>query len=276
MSGQASARLGTGGKVAAGVVVLIALVAVFAPAIAPYPFDAQDIPNRLQGPSSEYLLGTDHFGRDLLSRVIYGTRIALSTALPAVGMALLLGTLMGLAAGYLGGMVDSVTVLILDTLQAFPGVILALAILAVAGPSSLVYVLAVTFVPGYARVIRAQVLSARNQEYVQAERNLGAGNFRILFRHILPNVVAPIIVLAAMDIPTVITLEAGLSFLGLGVPPPAPSWGVMLSEGFQYMRQAPSQILFAGAALIVTTLSITLFGEGLQRVLDPRSAKESS
>ncbi len=276
MSGQASARLGTGGKVAAGVVVLIALVAVFAPAIAPYPFDAQDIPNRLQGPSSEYLLGTDHFGRDLLSRVIYGTRIALSTALPAVGMALLLGTLMGLAAGYLGGVVDSVTVLILDTLQAFPGVILALAILAVAGPSSLVYVLAVTFVPGYARVIRAQVLSARNQEYVQAERNLGAGNFRILFRHILPNVVAPIIVLAAMDIPTVITLEAGLSFLGLGVPPPAPSWGVMLSEGFQYMRQAPSQILFAGAALIVTTLSITLFGEGLQRVLDPRSAKGPS
>lgn len=268
-------RFGLGGKVAAAVVLAIVLVAIFAPLIAPYPFDAQDIPNRLQGPSADYLLGTDHFGRDLLSRAIYGTRIALSTALPAIGLALAIGTLLGLAAGYLGGLADSVVVLLLDTLQAFPGVILALAILALAGPDSLVYVLAVTFVPGYARVIRAQVMSARAQVYVQAERNLGAGSPRILFRHILPNVIAPIIVLAAMDIPTVITLEAGLSFLGLGVPPPAPSWGVMLSEGFQYMTQAPWQIIVAGAALIITTLAITLFGEALQRVLDPRSTKGS-
>lgn len=264
---------GPSGLIAGGVVIAIVLVAIFAPLIAPYPFDAQDIPNRLQGPSAEHLMGTDHFGRDILSRIIYGTRIALSTALPAIGMALGVGILLGLAAGYLGGLFDTIVLLLLDTLQAFPGVILALAILALTGPSSLVYVLAVTFVPGYARVIRAQVLSAREQPYVQAERNLGAGSMRILMCHILPNVIAPVIVLAAMDIPTVITLEAGLSFLGLGVPPPAPSWGVMLSEGFQYMRQAPWQIISAGAALVVTTLSITVFGESLQRGIDPRSTK---
>lgn len=267
------ASFGPSGLIAGGVVIAIVLVAIFAPLIAPYPFDAQDIPSRLQGPSAEHLMGTDHFGRDILSRIIYGTRIALSTALPAIGMALGVGILLGLSAGYLGGLFDTIVLLLLDTLQAFPGVILALAILALTGPASLVYVLAVTFIPGYARVIRAQVLSAREQSYVQAERNLGAGSMRILLRHILPNVIAPVIVLAAMDIPTVITLEAGLSFLGLGVPPPAPSWGVMLSEGFQYMRQAPWQIIAAGAALVITTLSITLFGESLQRSIDPRSAK---
>ncbi len=265
---------GTGGRIAAVMVAAIVLVAIFAPLLAPYPYDAQDIPNRLQGPSQEYLLGTDQFGRDLLSRVIYGTRIALTTALPAIGLALGAGLVLGLLAGYLGGAIDTVIVLILDTLQAFPGVILALAILALAGPSSLVYVLGLTFIPGYARVIRAQVLSARSQPYVQAQRGLGAGHLRILFGHIFPNVVAPVIVLAAMDIPSVITLEAGLSFLGMGVPPPSPSWGVMLSEGFQYMRQSPWQIIWAGAALVVTTLSITLFGEALRRVLDPRSSNE--
>ena len=265
---------GVGGRIAAVMVAAIVLVAIFAPLLAPYPYDAQDIPNRLQGPSQEYLLGTDQFGRDLLSRVIYGTRIALTTALPAIGLALGAGLVLGLLAGYLGGAIDTVIVLILDTLQAFPGVILALAILALAGPSSLVYVLGLTFIPGYARVIRAQVLSARSQPYVQAQRGLGAGHLRILFGHIFPNVVAPVIVLAAMDIPSVITLEAGLSFLGMGVPPPSPSWGVMLSEGFQYMRQSPWQIIWAGAALVVTTLSITLFGEALRRVLDPRSSNE--
>lgn len=266
-----SGMRGATAKLSVVLVLGLVLVAVFAPQLAPYAYDAQEIPRRLEGPSADYLLGTDHLGRDLLSRVIHGTRIALLTALPAIGLALAAGTILGLLAGYLGGIIDAVIVLLLDTLQAFPGIILALAILALVGPSFLVVVLGVAFIPGYARVVRAQVLSARSEPYVQAERGLGAGNGRILFRHILPNVLSPVVVLAAMDLPSVITLEAGLSFLGMGVKPPTPSWGVMLSEGFRYLRHSPWQIVWAGLALMATTLAITLFGEALRDRFDPRS-----
>lgn len=253
-------------------VLTMLVTGIFAPFIAPYDYTAQDIPHRLQGPSPQYPLGTDHLGRDLLSRIIYGARIALMTALPAIAIALAAGITLGLLAGYLGGLVDTVIVLLLDTFQAFPGIALALVILVLLGQSlvNTVIVIGLAFTPGYARVIRAQVLSARQQLYVDAERSLGAANQRIIAFHILPNVLPSLLILAAMDLPSVITFEAGLSFLGLGVRPPTPSWGVMLAEGFNYIRQSPWEIIWAGTALVVSTLGFTLLGEALRDLLDPR------
>lgn len=254
------------------IVFLFLITVVFAPVLAPYSFEKQDIPNLLKGPSRAYLLGTDHLGRDLLSRIIYGSRIALGTAIPAVSIALLGGIILGLISGYAGGYVDDVIVVLLDSIQAFPAVMLALAILALLGPSLVneIMVIGFTWIPGYARVTRAQVLAVKQTPFVEAERSLGASNLRILALHILPNILAPLLILAAMDLPVVITFEAGLSFLGLGVRPPTPSWGTILAEGFNYIRQSPWPITWAGLTLMITTLGFTLFGETLRDVLDPR------
>ncbi len=248
------------------------VVVVFAPAIAPHSDEAQDIPHMLEGPSAKYLLGTDQLGRDLLSRLIYGSRIELGTALPAVTIALIFGLLFGLSSGYLGGYVDSVVVIILDSIQAFPAVVLALAVLALLGPSlvNVILVIGLAFTPGYARVTRAQVLSVKQNVYIEAERSVGATRWRIVLLHILPNILAPLVILVAMDLPVVITFEAGLSFLGLGVPPPTPSWGVILSDGFYFIQNSPWPITWAGLTLMLTTLGFTLFGETLRDVLDPR------
>jgi peptide/nickel transport system permease protein len=248
------------------------LMVIFAPVLAPYDYAEQDIPSMLQGPSRNYPLGTDHVGRDLLSRIIYGSRIALGVAVPAVSIALTGGVVLGLISGYLGGIVDNVALVLMDSLNAFPSVVLALAILALLGPSliNVIVVIGLAWVPGYARIARAQVLSAKQNVYVEAERSLGATNRRILLAHILPNIIAPLLILAAMDLPVVITFEAGLSFLGLGVRPPTPSWGVILSDGFNFIRQSPWPITWAGLTLIITTLGFTLFGETLRDVLDPR------
>jgi peptide/nickel transport system permease protein len=248
------------------------LTVIFASVLAPYDYDAQDIPSMLQGPSREHLLGTDHLGRDLLSRIIYGSRIALGTAVPAVSIALAGGMILGLISGYTGGIVDDIIVVILDSLKAFPAVILALAILALLGSSLVneILVIGLAWIPGYARVTRAQVLSAKQNMYVEGERSLGASNSRIVLIHIVPNIIAPLLILAAMDLPVVITFEAGLSFLGLGVRPPTPSWGAILSDGFNFIRQSPWSITWAGLTLIITTLGFTLFGETLRDVLDPR------
>ena len=248
------------------------LMVLFAPILAPYHYAEQDIPNMLQGPSRQYLLGTDHLGRDLLSRIIYGARIALVVAVPAVTIALVGGITLGLLAGYVGGVVDNATVIFMDSMQAFPAVILALAILALLGSSlvNVIIVIGLAWIPGYARITRAQVLSAKQNQYVEVERSLGASQKRILGYHILPNVVAPLLILAAMDLPVVITFEAGLSFLGLGVKPPTPSWGVILSDGFNWIRHTPWPIMWAGLTLIIVTLGFTLFGETLRDVLDPR------
>ena len=248
------------------------LVVILAPLLAPYGYAEQDIPSMLQGPSRAHVLGTDHLGRDLLSRLIYGSRIALGTAVPSVAVALVGGTILGLLSGYVGGIVDDAVVVLLDSIKAFPAVVLALAILALLGPSLVneIIVIGLAWIPGYARVARAQVFSAKQNPYVEAERSLGASTPRILLRHILPNILAPLLLLAAMDLPVVITFEAGLSFLGLGVRPPTPSWGIILSEGFNFIRQSPWPITWAGLTLIVTTLGFTLFGETLRDVLDPR------
>jgi peptide/nickel transport system permease protein len=248
------------------------LTVVFAPLLAPYDYAEQDIPSMLQGPSSAHLLGTDHLGRDLLSRIIYGSRIALGVAVPAVAIAMVGGLALGLTAGYLGGIVDNATLVLLDSMQAFPAVILALAILALLGSSlvNVIIVIGLAWIPGYARIVRAQVLSAKQNQYIEVEHSLGASQKRIVFLHIMPNILAPLLILAAMDLPVVITFEAGLSFLGLGVRPPTPSWGVILSDGFNVIRQSPWPITWAGLILIITTLGFTLFGETLRDVLDPR------
>jgi peptide/nickel transport system permease protein len=260
------------GAFGAIVVLGLCLVAALAPLVAPYGADEQDIVNRLQGPSADHLLGTDHLGRDLLSRIIFGTRVELGVAVPAVTAALVLGLVLGLAAGYLGGRVDNVAIVVMDAAQAFPTVILALALLAVLGASlrNILIVIAITFSPQYARVARASVLAVKQNPFIEAERALGAGNLRIVGVHILPNIMAPLFILLAMNIPAAITVEAGLSFLGVGVQPPTPSWGVLLAEGFERVRDAPWPVIDTGLALMLTTLGFTLLGETLRDVVDPR------
>jgi peptide/nickel transport system permease protein len=253
------------------IVLAFMVMVLLAPLLAPYGYAEQDIPSMLQGPSQAHWLGTDHLGRDLWSRIVYGARIALSVAVPAVVIALSGGIVIGLIAGYVGGAVDDVTLVILDSIQAFPAVILALTILALLGPSliNVIIVIGLAWTPGYARVARAQVLTTKQNQYIEVERSLGASQARILGFHILPNIISPLLILAAMDLPVVITFEAGLSFLGLGVRPPTPSWGVILSDGFSFIRQSPWPITWAGLTLIITTLGFTLFGETLRDVLDP-------
>lgn len=250
------------------------LVLVFAPLLTPYNDAKQDIKHRLEGSSLIHPLGTDHLGRDLLARLLFGTRVALGTAFPAVLIALACGLVLGLLAGYLGGMVDNLILVLTDTLQAFPALILALALLALLGPSvgSVIFVVALAFTPGYARVVRAQVLAVKEQPFVEVEQSLGAGHLRIVLVHLAPNILAPLVILLAMDLPSAITVEAGLSFLGLGVQPPTPSWGVILADGFGKIRTSPWPVLWAGLTLMLTTLGFTLFGETLRDLLDPKLA----
>jgi peptide/nickel transport system permease protein len=258
----------------AGLVIVCGLivVAVLPSVFAPYGADAQNIVARLHGPSRAHVLGTDGLGRDLLSRVIFGTRIALGVSIPAVTAALLIGLVLGVLAGYARGVVDSVMIVIMDTLQAFPAVILALALLALLGPSlrNVIIVIAVAFTPNYARVARAMVLAAKENQWVEAERSLGANVGRIVTVHILPNIIAPLVILMAMDIPSAIATEAGLSFLGLGVQPPTPSWGVILSDGFENVVLSPWGIIAASVALMIATLGFTMLGEALRDVADPK------
>ena len=267
----AQSRTGLAGALIVG---CLLFVAVFASVLTPYDPAQQDIPNRLQGPSLDHLVGTDQLGRDIFSRLIQGTQIAFAVALPTMALAMALGLLLGVLAGYLGRRVDSVVIVVIDTLQAFPGIILALALIALLGPSTvnLVIVLAITFAPGYARVARALVLRTKRQQFVEVERSLGASGLRIAGVHVIPNIIAPLIIMLAMDLPTVVTAEAGLSFLGLGVQPPTPSWGAVLNDGFVAVRDSPWGVIGGGAALIITVIGFTLLGERLRDIFDPRSA----
>lgn len=256
------------------IVAALLIAALGADWIAPYGEAQQDIAHRLQAPSSHHVLGTDHLGRDVLSRLVYGTRVALGAAVPSVLGAALIGLVLGMVAGYFGGWVDNVILVVMDTIQSYPTVILALALLALLGPSlqNVIVVIVVGFTPGYARVVRAQVLAIKHSPFVEVERALGASDLRLTLIHILPNILAPLLILLAMDLPSAITTEAGLSFLGLGVRPPTPSWGVTLSEGFAKLRTSPWPVVFAGLALGSTTLGFTLFSETLRDLLDPKLA----
>lgn len=260
------------GVLALVLVGLVLLAVAFAPLLAPYDPLAQDVAARLQGPSTQHLLGTDSLGRDLLSRAIYGARIEMSVAIPAGLIALALGLTIGVIAGYVGGATDRVLVVLMDSMQSFPAVILALALLSLLGPSqrNVVLVVAVGFTPAYARMARASVFVVREQPYIEAERSLAAGNLRILGVHVVPNVVAPLFILMAINVPVAVTIASGLSFLGLGVPPPQPSWGVMLSDAFDHVWDSPWPLLVPAGALVLTTLGFTLLGESLRDHLDPR------
>jgi peptide/nickel transport system permease protein len=264
------------GALGALLVLLFVLSAALAPVIAPYDSNALDVPARLQGPSLAHLLGTDNLGRDVFSRVLYGGRIALGVALTAVGLSLIAGTLLGLIAGYGPRWLDNLLLLLFDSVRAFPVIMFALAVITVVGPSlqTVILVVVVTTIPQYARIIRTQTLSLRHTEFILAERSLGAGAPRVLLVHILPNVIGPLLILASMEIPVVITIEAGLSFLGLGVRPPTPSWGNILNDGYAFIRNTPWLVIAAGIPLVLTTLGFTFLGETLRDVFDPRLRRD--
>lgn len=260
------------GAAAATVIVLLVLVAIFAPLLAPANPDAISVTNTLLPPSARHLLGTDSLGRDNLSRVIFGTRIALEVALPSVLGAFVVGAALGLFAGYLGGLPDKLLVIAFDSLISFPAVILGLALLSLLGPSikSVVFVIGLSLVPYYGRLVRAQTLSERKNQYVKAERSLGASRVRVLRRHVLPNVLPPLLVIVAMDIPSAVIIEAGLAFLGLGVQPPTPDWGVILNDGFVDIGTSAWVIVGPVVALVIMTTAFTVLGETMRDVLDPR------
>ncbi len=248
------------------------VTAAFAPWIAPYSPLKIDVLHKLQPPSAAHWFGTDHLGRDLLSRVIYGARTALTIAIVSVAIAGAIGLLLGLIAGYGPRWLDAMLVLTFDSLNSLPMIMFALAIITVlgAGTGTLIVVIAATSFPSYARLIRAQTLALKNSDYILAERLIDASAARIIFIHLLPNVVGPLIILLSMDIPVVIMVEAGLSFLGLGVRPPTPSWGSILYDGYTSIRSAPFMVVFGGLPLVLATLGFTFLGEGLRDYLDPR------
>ncbi len=253
-------------------VLLIILCGAFADFITPYDPFRINVPDRLAAPSAEHILGTDQLGRDLFSRVIKGSQIALLVGILSIMVALTIGLALGLVAGYGPRWLDNILLIYFDTIYAFPIVMLALAIVTLLGPSlgTIVFIVVMFQTPAYARLVRTATLSVKNSEFILAERSLGAGPIRVLARHILPNVVGPMLIIASMDIPSVITLEAGLSFFGLGLPPPAPSWGRLLSEGYTQMREAPWIVVAGGIPLILTTLGFTFLGESLRDLLDPK------
>lgn len=254
------------------IVVLILASAIFAPWIAPYDPIALNVPDRLQGPSAAHLMGTDQLGRDTFSRVIRGGRVALQVALPTIGGAIFFGLLLGMIAGYGPRWLDNLIVLLFDTIRSFPTVMFALAVVALVGPSlnTVVLVIMVTSIPTYGRVVRTLTQSLKEAEFITAEKSLGASTPRIMAVHLLPNVLGPLAVLAAMDIPTVVGLEAGLSFLGMGVKPPTPSWGSLLNDGYNLIRNTPWLIIAGGIPLILTTIGFTFLGEALRDVVDPK------
>jgi peptide/nickel transport system permease protein len=253
-------------------VMLFLLLALFAPLVSPYDPLKIDVAHKLEGPSLAHWFGTDHLGRDLLSRIIYGSRTALTIAVVSVLIAGMIGLALGLAAGYGPRWLDGALVLVFDSMNALPMIMFALAVITVlgAGIGTLILVIVLTSFPSYARLIRAQTLSLSNSEYVIAERSLGAQPLRILLVHLLPNVVGPLVILLSMDIPVVIMVEAGLSFIGLGVRPPTPSWGSILYDSYTSLRFQPGMVIFGGLPLVLATLGFTFLGEGLRDILDPR------
>lgn len=256
-------------------VVLFFASAIFAPWLAPYDPNALDIPARLSGPTLEHLAGTDQLGRDTFSRILYGGRVALEIAAIGVSVALFVGLVLGMIAGFGPRWLDNLLLLIFDTVRAFPTIVLALATVALTGPSLelVLAIIIITSIPQYARVTRTATLALVRTEFILAERSLGAGIVRMLFHHIMPNVVGPLLILAAMDVPVVVTVEAGLSFLGLGVLPPTASWGTILNEGYLVIRDTPWMVVAGGVPLILTTLGFTFLGEALRDIFDPRMGR---
>lgn len=240
--------------------------------IAPYDPIKLDIRAKLQGPTAAHWLGTDQVGRDVFSRLLVGTKVASYLAVTAVSISLTIGIFLGMIAAFTSRWVDWSMLLIFDTVRSFPTLMFALAVIALFGPSvnTIIGIVVISTFPSYARLVRTQVLSLRNTEYIEAQRAMGASLPRILMRHIFPNVIGPVMIVASMDIPLVIGIEAGLSFLGLGVRPPTPSWGTILNDGFSFIRNTPWIVVSAGLPLILTTIAFTTLGERLRDILDPK------
>ena len=254
------------------VVVLVTFLALAASQLAPYPYDAVNIPDKLVGPSPEHWLGTDQFGRDILSRILYGAQISLVVGAGGMVVSLAIGALIGAVSAYYGGWLGEVLMRSMDVLMAFPFMVLGIAMVAVVGPSfqNLIFVIGIMRIPQFARVAHSSVLRLSALEFVEAARSIGQRPFTILLRHILPNCISPLLVLGSLSVATAISAEASLSFLGLGIQPPMASWGSMLSDGKLYMHNAPWVATFPGIAISITILGFNLLGDGLQDILDPR------
>lgn len=260
-----------------GLVIVISFItiALFADILAPYDPAKINILSKLQGPSLEYLLGTDQLGRDTLSRLIHGAQIALMVAAISIGVAVVIGSILGLIAGYGPSWLDFIIMLLFDTIRSYPVIMFALAVVVLFGSSLttiITIIIAISF-PTYGRLMRTQTQTLRNAEYVLSARALGISTPVILMRHIFPNTIGPILIVASMDIPFVIAIEASLSFLGLGVRPPTPSWGSILNDGFTYIRNSSWILFSAGLPLILVTIGFTFLGEQLRDILDPKLGK---
>ena len=264
-------------KLGAAIVIVAALAALVGPALSPFDPAAQQLALRLAGPSRVHPFGLDELGRDVLARVLAGTRISFLVGLTVVSVSALLGTLLGAMAGYFGGLLDDLVSRVIDTLLAFPGLLLAIALVAVLGPGlgNVLFALTIIGWVGYARLVRGQVLRARELEYVQAARALGAGAPRILLRHVVPTAMPAVVVQATLGMAGAIIGEAALSFLGLGVQPPTPSWGTMLNGGRAHLLDAPHVTIVPGLAIALLVLGFNFFGDGLRDLTDPRRTRHS-
>jgi len=254
------------------VIVMLFVVAFFAPLLAPYDPNKIDMKRRRQASSPEHLLGTDNFGRDILSRIIYGSRISLYVGFVAVGIGAVFGGILGAIGGFYGKQIDNVIMRLMDVLLAVPQIILAIAIVGVLGTSltNLMIAVGISQVPRYARLVRASAMSLRGQEFVEAAQAIGATDLRIILENILPNCMAPIIVQSTLGVAAAILSAASLSFLGLGVQPPTPEWGSMLSAGRQFLRSAPHLSIYPGLAIAIVVLALNVFGDGVRDSLDPK------
>ncbi|HYK71591.1 MAG TPA: ABC transporter permease [Pseudoneobacillus sp.] len=254
------------------IVIFFIIVAILAPVIAPSSFDEQNLVDRFKSPSSEHYFGTDDFGRDIFSRVVYGARISLWVGFFSVLGSVVFGTMLGIIAGYYGRWVDSIISRIFDIMLAFPSILLAIAVVAILGPSlrNALIAIAVINVPNFGRLVRSKVLSVKQEEYIMAARAVGMKDSRILLRHILPNSISPVIVQATLAIATAIIEAAALGFLGMGASAPTPEWGKMLADSKNYIMQAPWTLFFPGVAIMLTVLGFNLMGDGLRDVLDPK------
>ena len=274
---QTIRRLRTNSTAMFGLIVLalLILLSVFAPVIAPYHYTEMDMLQLNAAPSLKHLFGTDSLGRDILSRLIYGGRYSIFLGFSASVLSMAAAIVLGSLAGYFGGSVDNVVLRICDVVQAIPGILLSIVISAVLGPGffNTILALAIGGIPSGIRLTRAQILSVRSEEYLEAAASVNCSSMRIMFRHILPNILSPLIVGFTMGIGNTIMLASSLSFIGLGVQPPAPEWGAMLSAGRDFIRNYPWQIIFPGIFVFVTVLSINLFGDGLRDALDPKMKK---
>ena len=254
------------------ILILLTLMAIFAPYIAPYDYAQQDLAHQFQAPSAEHWFGTDEFGRDVFSRIVYGTRVSLLVGFVSVGIALLVGGSLGAIAGFYGKRVDNVIMRVMDVLLAIPQTLLAIAVAAALGSGlfNLMIAVGISSVPTYARIVRASVMTIRGEEYIEAATASGTNNRKIILKHILPNCVAPVIVQVTLGIAMAILTAAGMSCIGLGIQPPQPEWGNMLSPGRDYIRGYSYLTIFPGLFIVTTVLSLNLLGDGLRDALDPK------